>query len=122
MLVLAYALFASLSPLYLAFFFLFFFFKQQTAYEMRISDWSSDVCSSDLPPVEGRLDRLHGAARADGTVDHPLAPQRRDHVARQQEGVLAERPQRQAAGQPAEARAAGLQQFQQPGEDRKSTR
>src|SRR3546814_1574358 len=28
--------------------FMFFFFKQKTAYEMRISDWSSDVCSSDL--------------------------------------------------------------------------
>src|SRR3546814_9144512 len=28
-----------------------FFFKQKTAYEMRISDWSSDVCSSDLAPV-----------------------------------------------------------------------
>src|SRR3546814_12226892 len=28
----------------------FFFFKQNTAYEMRISDWSSDVCSSDLLP------------------------------------------------------------------------
>src|SRR3546814_7162777 len=44
-----------------------FFFKQKTAYEMRISDWSSDVCSSDLPvlppvglPVGG-LD-LHAAA------------------------------------------------------------
>src|SRR3546814_19240846 len=33
--------------------FLIFFFKQKTAYEMRISDWSSDVCSSDLP--HGRL-------------------------------------------------------------------
>src|SRR3546814_8479514 len=32
----------------------FFFFKQKTAYEMRISDWSSDVCSSDLD-----LDRRH---------------------------------------------------------------
>src|SRR3546814_1354780 len=30
------------------FMFYFFFFKQKTAYEMRISDWSSDVCSSDL--------------------------------------------------------------------------
>src|SRR3546814_3548744 len=30
------------------FFLFFFFFKQKTAYEMRISDWSSDVCSSDL--------------------------------------------------------------------------
>src|SRR3546814_13337631 len=29
---------------------LVFFFEQKTAYEMRISDWSSDVCSSDLPP------------------------------------------------------------------------
>src|SRR3546814_10685009 len=29
---------------------MFFFFKQKTAYEMRISDWSSDVCSSDLYP------------------------------------------------------------------------
>src|SRR3546814_2037013 len=28
---------------------LFFFFKEKTAYEMRISGWSSDVCSSDLP-------------------------------------------------------------------------
>src|SRR3546814_6406456 len=28
----------------------FFFFKQKTAYELRISDWSSDVCSSDLAP------------------------------------------------------------------------
>src|SRR3546814_19156951 len=32
----------------LVFIVLFFFFKQKTAYEMRISDWSSDVCSSDL--------------------------------------------------------------------------
>src|SRR3546814_12351322 len=40
-------------------FLFFFFFKQKTAYEMRISDWSSDVCSSDLiarrrRPVRGR--------------------------------------------------------------------
>src|SRR3546814_6489079 len=32
-----------------------FFFKQKTAYEMRISDWSSDVCSSDLQPDEGKI-------------------------------------------------------------------
>src|SRR3546814_7876206 len=32
----------------LVYYFFFFFFKQKTAYEMRISDWSSDVCSSDL--------------------------------------------------------------------------
>src|SRR3546814_14138967 len=34
----------------------FFFFKQKTAYEMRISDWSSDVCSSDL--LRAEFDRL----------------------------------------------------------------
>src|SRR3546814_14401638 len=33
------------------FYLVFFFFKQKTAYEMRISDWSSDVCSSDLRRV-----------------------------------------------------------------------
>src|SRR3546814_7628159 len=33
--------------------FFFFFFKQKTAYEMRISDWSSDVCSSDLIDLAG---------------------------------------------------------------------
>src|SRR3546814_18520468 len=43
------------SVLFLVFFF-FFFFKQKTAYEMRISDWSSDVCSSDLQKVP-TLDR-----------------------------------------------------------------
>src|SRR3546814_19738849 len=31
----------------------FFVFKQKTAYELRISDWSSDVCSSDLAPTRG---------------------------------------------------------------------
>src|SRR3546814_2738046 len=35
---------------------MFFFCKQKTAYEMRISDWSSDVCSSDLAEVVGPLD------------------------------------------------------------------
>src|SRR3546814_7736479 len=37
---------------------LFFFFKQKTAYEMRISDWSSDVCSSDLQATKADYDRL----------------------------------------------------------------
>src|SRR3546814_7815930 len=49
----------------------FFFFKQKTAYEMRISDWSSDVCSSDLPPraVRGRLD-LRAPPPAEGDSFH----------------------------------------------------
>src|SRR3546814_15827013 len=43
--------------------YLFFFFKQKTAYEMRISDWSSDVCSSDL------YNRYHGGG-VSAQLDH----------------------------------------------------
>src|SRR3546814_7371897 len=43
---------------------LFFFFKQKTAYEMRISDWSSDVCSSDLIVIDDLRHRLGHARRA----------------------------------------------------------
>src|SRR3546814_5453424 len=53
--------------------FCFFFFKQKTAYEMRISDWSSDVCSSDL--VHGGRGERGGvvaAAAARRTADDPL--------------------------------------------------
>src|SRR3546814_5535091 len=47
------------------FFFYFFFFKQKTAYEMRISDWSSDVCSSDLStPYRSKI----GAAPAYSSI------------------------------------------------------
>src|SRR3546814_5883123 len=44
---------------------MFFFFKQKTAYEMRISDWSSDVCSSDLlePGKDIRITLLEGSDR-----------------------------------------------------------
>src|SRR3546814_8338481 len=53
--------------------FVFFFCKQKTAYEMRISDWSSDVCSSDLlasPDMQGSVVSLWLAAvdRATGAV------------------------------------------------------
>src|SRR3546814_82444 len=43
----------------------FFFCKQKTAYEMRISDWSSDVCSSDLSPGEGTQHRPFPGWRGD---------------------------------------------------------
>src|SRR3546814_12816526 len=52
---------------------LFFCFKQKTAYELRISDWSSDVCSSDLG--QGDLDR-----RAGGVVRATHARIRRDRA------------------------------------------
>src|SRR3546814_4391691 len=53
----------------------FFFFKQKTAYEMRISDWSSDVCSSDLC-----RDRL--GLRGDGRGRQAGAWQRDEHDVR----------------------------------------
>src|SRR3546814_21155691 len=49
----------------------FFFFKQKTAYEMRISDWSSDVCSSDLSRAVTEISdqpRLTAAQRVDARV------------------------------------------------------
>src|SRR3546814_6748300 len=48
--------------------FLFFFFKQKTAYEMRISDWSSDVCSSDLRSIlkDGDSAKFRGVFFSDG--------------------------------------------------------
>src|SRR3546814_2718756 len=64
-----------LTLLFSEFVFFFFFFKQKTAYEMRISDWSSDVCSSDLRVdrecrrCEARLSQpgfLHIHAQQDG--------------------------------------------------------
>src|SRR3546814_15149164 len=45
-----------------------FFFKQKTAYEMRISDWSSDVCSSDLHTRNARRSRHECDGRHGGTV------------------------------------------------------
>src|SRR3546814_3955818 len=57
--------------------FLFFFFKQKTAYEMRISDWSSDVCSSDLILGHGivqRLDQHRGRRVAENEMAIAVAP------------------------------------------------
>src|SRR3546814_16512562 len=46
----------------------FFFFKQKTAYEMRISDWSSDVCSSDLWTLARVPFSAASASRADSSL------------------------------------------------------
>src|SRR3546814_7738252 len=53
----------------------FFFFKQKTAYEMRISDWSSDVCSSDLGRISvAEAQAAHYLARSVG-LEQELASQ-----------------------------------------------
>src|SRR3546814_19298783 len=71
-------------------FLFFFFFKQKTAYEMRISDWSSDVCSSDLLDVEV-------ADRAVGQPGDRLGSDRRAQLL-DQEGDVAGPAVHQAAG------------------------
>src|SRR3546814_9185013 len=48
---------------------LFFFFKQKTAYEMRISDWSSDVCSSDLDGLGADVQPDQAAAMGQGFAE-----------------------------------------------------
>src|SRR3546814_17349001 len=53
---------------------LFFFFKQKTAYEMRISDWSSDVCSSDLLSVDQRKFRRWLAGWLWGLGGYTIGP------------------------------------------------
>src|SRR3546814_3763103 len=69
------------------FFVVFFFFKQKTAYEMRISDWSSDVCSSDLAARMGLVigpGALEAGQEAVVDVDG-AARQRRAHFRRSEE-------------------------------------
>src|SRR3546814_1988294 len=61
---------------------LFFFFKQKTAYEMRISDWSSDVCSSDL----GRNKRMTRAEAYAWMASTLAIPPEQAHI-----GMLNER-------------------------------
>src|SRR3546814_5147229 len=50
-----------------------FFFKQKTAYEMRISDWSSDACSSDLLLSRDRVDDREIALMRGGQLDARIA-------------------------------------------------
>src|SRR3546814_6202511 len=62
---------------------MFFFFKQKTAYEMRISDWSSDVCSSDLAPCRrarrDEPDSAHPRRCPHGGLAAALCSDRLDH-------------------------------------------
>src|SRR3546814_9347609 len=82
---------------------LVFIFKQKTAYELRISDWSSDVCSSDLVGRIGgrrRVARLEASARVDRDVDeHRAGAHRLQHVAGHKLGRLGARDQHRADDQ-----------------------
>src|SRR3546814_12339188 len=72
-------------------FLFFFFFKQKTAYEMRISDWSSDVCSSDLLPLagaQGLLQALQDAQVGLQFGEPPLLLQRRPQAFQIAAGIV----------------------------------
>src|SRR3546814_6299777 len=78
---------------------IFFFFKQKTAYEMRISDWSSDVCSSDLYDLEkiAAVDQ-HGTTEI--LLDHrpqDEADEDRRELEAQQTQTIADQPEQQDA-------------------------
>src|SRR3546814_3904402 len=84
-------------------FILFFFFKQKTAYEMRISDWSSDVCSSDLRSTNIRCRTIwrissprRGYIEIGGRAARPLFPEQAPHRVEVGKGLvdeLAHQPQ-----------------------------
>src|SRR3546814_10284045 len=61
-----------------------FFFKQKTAYEMRISDWSSDVCSSDLDRDRARILELLRGDRIVDAIDHRQESLLREHLGRRE--------------------------------------
>src|SRR3546814_8263748 len=52
----------------------FFFFKQKTAYEMRISDWSSDVCSSDLALPQAQYEKVDRTPEDSPEIDVDPCP------------------------------------------------
>src|SRR3546814_14305281 len=58
----------------------FFFFKQKTAYELRIRDWSSDVCSSDLRIAAGGKDGALHRRRGGNAQQHAARLSRPDNV------------------------------------------
>src|SRR3546814_5068714 len=88
----------------------FFFFKQKTAYEMRISDWSSDVCSSDL--LDQHRDQRRVAEAGDADADQQraeagegIAPESGSHGGgllgqgkRERRGMLAHRSEESRVG------------------------
>src|SRR3546814_9475979 len=72
--------------------FFFFFFKQKTAYEMRISDWSSDVCSSDLGATSPR------SAPDPDAASHPMSATSRNDDTRWRHSAASPRSEERRVG------------------------
>src|SRR3546814_10601360 len=97
---------------------IFFFFKQKTAYELRMSDWSSDVCSSDLVDFGvGMMHPVQPPQQCDPVEGDMLAINRQ---VEQQHAGHHDQPSRQR--QQVEQPDAGLAGPERRTEDRKSTR
>src|SRR3546814_2723243 len=94
--------------------FIFFFFKQKTAYEMRISDWSSDVCSSDLRRCSILRERASGRRKAVAGKDRAALLRNEEGAERSRFGMARRDEQRDRV---TDRRMAGRGK-----EDRKSTR
>src|SRR3546814_15488920 len=73
----------------------FFFFKQKTAYEMRISDWSSDVCSSDLTGVGRQQHVIVSQGQIDAVLN--ARPEERRLILEEAAGVLKYRKRKEKA-------------------------
>src|SRR3546814_10648224 len=110
-----------------------FFFKQKTAYEMRISDWSSDVCSADLVEDLRRASHLRRRDEADGGPLRTLCDRRCDQCDPSQDrrpgnvhcgrgGCADRRPGRQGTGEGQPQGPRQKNSSQETGKDRKSTR
>src|SRR3546814_6283801 len=103
---------------------IFFFFKQKTAYEMRISDWSSDVCSSDLWFANAAYSERRNARRqADDEAERAdrleeAVATRTAELSDAYERLKKETAERAAA----EENLRQMQKMDAVGQDRKSTR
>src|SRR3546814_2833368 len=107
---------------------MFFLFKPKTAYEMRISDWSSDVCSSDLrvaqPALDQKLCGLQAVGHDQTPQDYPLLGNLAGWFQQMVNAVNPVRAGRQKRCRSAACRRSGRRRARAADarEDRKSTR
>src|SRR3546814_7590362 len=85
-----------------------FFFKQKTAYEMRISDWSSDVCSSDLATEKEEGSAAQDRNREKSEDDDEGDDDDKNNETTKRKGLLSERKGKgQSSGERSEERRVG---------------